>query len=98
MAFGRLRGAVERSIRAAKKAGRLDLDANAAMLCSIRYQADLIDAEHGDVSYNVWRTFNSTCAQLGFDIQKNTSSAQSTPTESVAPRNDFEEFLSRRKA
>ncbi|MBW3077699.1 hypothetical protein [Bifidobacterium simiiventris] len=92
MAFGRLRGAVERSIRAAKKDGRLDLDANAAMLCSIRYQADMIDHEHGDVSYNVWRTFNSTCAQLGFDLQQ--ASKQTAGTAGAAPpRNDFEDYL-----
>lgn len=68
--YGRLRTALERSIRAAVTAGTLNLDRQAALLCSARYQADMIDDSKGKVNYNDWRTFNSTCSMLGFDPMK----------------------------
>jgi hypothetical protein len=92
--YGRLRTAVERSIHALKTAGDLDLERQAAILCSVRYQADMIDSSKGHVGYNDWRTFNSTCSALGFDPVKTATAAASEPVQ-VNPRNDMQEYLSK---
>lgn len=91
--YGRLRTALERSIKHAKNAGLLDLDAQAALLCSARYQADMIDAEPHKTNYNDWRTFNSTCSALGFDPKKPAATAAKDDKPAAPPRNDFEDYL-----
>lgn len=91
--YGRLRRALERSISAAKKRGLIDLDAQAALLCSARYQADMIDMEPTKANYNDWRTFNSTCSALGFDPKKQVATVAKDEKPATPPRNDFEDYL-----
>lgn len=92
--FGRLRTALERSIKALKDVGEIDLERQAAELCSARYQADMIDSLKGHVGYNDWRTFNSTCSTLGFDPSKPVAAVDAKPAQENV-RNDMQEYLSR---
>lgn len=69
MAQGRLRKAVEKSIRYGVDTGNIDLERNAAMLGMIRYMADALDNDDGEtpvLRYVTPASFLSYCEKLGF--------------------------------
>ena len=47
MEQGRLRKAVEKSIKSGQKAGTIDVDRDAATIEMLRYMADTLDADEG---------------------------------------------------
>lgn len=73
MAQGRLRKAVDRSIKTAVNEGRVRLDADAAAIGMLRYMADTIDAAHGEtvvLRYATPASFLSYCQALGIAAPK----------------------------
>lgn len=69
MAQGRLRKGVEKSIKAAVDAGKLDIDKAAASIAMLRYLADEIDRSRGEsnvLRYISPSSYLSYCEKLGF--------------------------------
>lgn len=69
MASGRMRKAVDRSIRQANVRGALDLDAHAAPIAMLRLMADFLDESRGSdtpaMRYATPASFLSYCDALG---------------------------------
>lgn len=99
---GRMRRAVDRSIKAAHEQGLIDLDLQAGPICALRILAEqldtpgwpLIDGRLDNVSLP---TILRYCQALGIvlNIDGKRANAVKSPKVDVAPRNDFEAFLSR---
>ena len=75
MAQGRIRKAVEQSIKYGLNSGNVDLERDSAMLGMLRYMADTLDADKGEtpaLRYVSPASFLSYCEKLGFapDIDK----------------------------
>ena len=69
MSQGRLRKAVEKSIKHGVEAGNIDIQRNAAMLGMLRYMADALDNDDGEtpvLRYVTPASFLSYCEKLGF--------------------------------
>lgn len=68
MAQGRLRKAVDKSIKAAASCGDLDLERNAAPIAMLRYMADRLDSDSGKtpmLRYVTPPSFLNYCEALG---------------------------------
>lgn len=68
MAQGRLRKAVDKSIRHAVSSGNLDLEQSAAPIAMLRYMADNLDSDSGEtpmMRYVTPASFLSYCDSLG---------------------------------
>lgn len=66
--MGKIRSAVERSVKAAERSGSLDRDRNAAPIEMLLYMADYLDKDHGDTPatrYVTPASFLSYCEALG---------------------------------
>lgn len=69
MAHGRLREAVEKSIKSGTKSGGIDLERDAATIEMLRYMADTLDDKEGGpsmVRYISPNAFLTYCEKLGF--------------------------------
>lgn len=78
MAQGRLRKAVDSSIKSSVENGYLDLDKNAAPIAMLRFMADKLDADDGEtpvLRYITPASYLSYCEALGL-----------TPTEKPKPK------------
>ena len=77
MAQGRIRKAVEKSIRHGETAGNIDLERDSAVIGMLRYMADVLDADKGGtppLRYVTPASFLAYCEKLGFvpdvDVRK----------------------------
>lgn len=107
MAQGRLRKAVDKSIKAAVQDGRISLTGDAAAIGMLRYMADIIDAAPGEstvLRYATPASFLSYCQALGIAAPKpapvKAEPAQSKPVqddEKVVSAKTLADFKARRR-
>ena len=105
MPNGRLRKAVDRSIKTAVGEGRLDLDAQSATIGMLRYMADQLDRAGVETSIlrNISPTaFLSYCQALGFTVPEGAprrgKRAEPDPDdEKVVPASTLEAFRARHR-
>lgn len=89
MAQGRLRKGVEKSIKAAVEAGKLDLEQSAAPIALLRYLADKIDESAGKsnaLRYISPSQYLNYCKELGFfpeGVDKKTKKEEPKESENV---------------
>lgn len=106
MAQGRLRKAVDKSIKSAVQEGRISLTGDAAAIGMLRYMADIIDAAPGEstvLRYATPASFLSYCQALGIAAPKATATkpvkhAEPDPDdEKVVPASTLEAFRAKHR-